>query len=174
MLLLLHTITRSPPACPAFRVWSGMVQLGRPTHSAHKRAALQRRSVPIHRVTDAACVRRFNFVPTTHRQTPRLCHHQVRVPPPLAAGLPPIPLCVRSFIYSFYSFEYVWSSQGVDFVTRVDRIERRWPFYLGFGLPVAAAAFFGSRYVNAAAYAIVFPFVRARAISYVCACAGVR
>ena len=72
----------------------------------------------------------------------------------------------RSFIYSFYSFEYVWSMQGIDFVARINRLEAKWPYYLGFGVPVTLAAFFGTRYVNAAAYAIVFPFVsRTRACS---------
>ena len=32
----------------------------------------------------------------------------------------------RSFIYSFYSFEYVWSMQSVDFVSRIQRIEANW------------------------------------------------
>jgi hypothetical protein len=47
--------------------------------------------------------------------------------PPLKSPTRVEGACVStSFVYAFYSFEYVWSMQSVDFVTRIQRIEKQW------------------------------------------------
>lgn len=70
----------------------------------------------------------------------------------------PLSFCVTCFIYSYYSFEYVWSLDGLDFIERAAILETNWPFFLGFGVSCTAATFFASGYfVNAGLFYSVFP-----------------
>ncbi|GMT17234.1 hypothetical protein PFISCL1PPCAC_8531 [Pristionchus fissidentatus] len=57
-------------------------------------------------------------------------------------AMPGIAYCAvfvhMSMLNSLYSFEYFWMSSGVRLSRRIDRIERRWPFFLGFGASLTA------------------------------------
>jgi len=42
------------------------------------------------------------------------------------------------WLYSLYSFDYKWEKQGRKLTERLQYLERRWPYFLGFGFPLAA------------------------------------
>tara|TARA_R110002050_G_scaffold25299_12_gene67472 strand:+ start:1314 stop:2147 length:834 start_codon:yes stop_codon:yes gene_type:complete len=42
-----------------------------------------------------------------------------------------------AFIFSFQFFEFVWLVEQIPLSARMHRVERAWPYYAGFGAPVA-------------------------------------
>ena len=59
-------------------------------------------------------------------------------------SLLPIPVLANFFyflhlclLYALYSFEYKWFNMGWDVTKRLAAVESSWPYYFGFGIPLA-------------------------------------
>jgi len=73
----------------------------------------------------------------------------------LGSALNLVHLCL---LHALYAFEYKWFSQGLELHKRLDLIETNWPYFLGFGLPLAVITSLPkSPVVAGCVFSIIFP-----------------
>lgn len=65
-------------------------------------------------------------------------------------------------LYAIYAFEYKWFNMGIELRNRIELIERHWPYFCGFGLPMFLLTNVAFSYyplvASACVYSSVFPF----------------
>jgi len=73
----------------------------------------------------------------------------------LGSALNLLHLCL---LHSLYSFEYKWFSQGLSLHKRLAFVETNWPYFLGFGLPLAVfTSMPENTVVSGCVFSILFP-----------------
>ena len=63
----------------------------------------------------------------------------------------------RSWIWSWYAFDYIWGTQGRDIKIRIAYFESHWSYMLGFGLPATLAMAWMPFGIYEATFGFVFP-----------------
>merc|ERR1711953_1213132 len=65
----------------------------------------------------------------------------------------------QCLLHSLYCFEYKWFSQGIELHRRLDYIETNWPYFLGFGLPLAVITSLPESQVSKTILYLLFFFI---------------
>lgn len=77
---------------------------------------------------------------------------------PIAAVSKLINVFHMCLLNALYSFEYKWYNQGLELHKRLSFIESHWPYFLGFGLPLALITSYpDSQVVSGCVFSILFP-----------------
>jgi hypothetical protein len=63
-----------------------------------------------------------------------------------------------AFLCALSCFDYRWSLEGLSLHYRLRTFERRWAYFLGFGLPMALPSVILPYFVAVGIYALLFPF----------------
>merc|ERR1711978_851723 len=69
-----------------------------------------------------------------------------------------INLVHQCLLHALYNFEYKWFSQGIELHKRLNLVEINWPYFLGFGLPLAVITSMPESQVMAGCvFSVLFP-----------------
>ena len=89
----------------------------------------------------------------------------------LTLGLSFLPIVGRylsflsyAWMSSYYCFEYGWTCSGLNLEKRLELLELRAFYHLGFGFSITLVSFLFFSPLNQALYALLFPFVRSCAL----------
>jgi etoposide-induced 2.4 mRNA len=63
----------------------------------------------------------------------------------------------RSWVWSWYAFDYIWGTEGRDINHRICYFEKHWSYFLGFGLPTTLAMVSLPFGIYEATFGFVFP-----------------
>ncbi|GAU93746.1 hypothetical protein RvY_05637 [Ramazzottius varieornatus] len=93
-------------------------------------------------------------------QTLFLCQAQLASALPIPAVAQILFIFHLSLLNAFYAFEYKWFNLGWEVNKRVSYVEARWPYFLGFGLPLALATSYTESYwINGCIFSVLFPLL---------------